>query len=67
MKLEELIKKTEGELGKILQDDREKLMQLRFDLAAGKVKNVREIRKVKKEIAQALTLLKAKPSLPEKQ
>jgi len=26
-------------------------------LAAGKVKNVREIRKVKKEIAQILTLL----------
>ena len=36
----------------------EKLRQLRFDLSAGKVKNVREIRKFKKEIAQILTLSK---------
>ncbi len=43
---------------KILKDDREKLKQLRFDLAAGKVKNVREIRKIKKEVARILTLLK---------
>jgi large subunit ribosomal protein L29 len=67
MKLEELRKKTKEELAKILQDDREKLRQLRFDLAAGKVKNVREIRKIKKEVAQALTLLKAEESLPKKQ
>jgi len=66
MKLEELRKKTKEEAGKILQDDREKLRQLRFDLAAGKVKNVREIRKIKKEIAQTLTLLKTKPSSSEK-
>ena len=66
MKLEELRKKTKEEAGKILQDDREKLRQLRFDLAAGKVKNVREIRKIKKEIAQTLTLLKTEPSSSEK-
>lgn len=56
--LEQLRKRTKEELQKILQDNREKLRQLRFDLAAGKVKNVREIRKVRKEIAQILTLLK---------
>ena len=79
MKLEELRKKTKEETRKILQDDREKLRQLRFDLAAGKVKNVREIRKTRKEIARALTLLKnelpkeakaarkVEPSLPEKE
>jgi large subunit ribosomal protein L29 len=66
MKLEELRKKTKEEADKILQDDREKLRQLRFDLAAGKVKNVREIRKIKKEIAQTLTLLKTKLSSSEK-
>ncbi|MDP3995633.1 MAG: 50S ribosomal protein L29 [bacterium] len=58
MKLEELRKKTEEEILKILQDNREKLRQLRFGLAAGKVKNVREIRKIKKEVARILTLLK---------
>jgi len=58
MKLEELKGKTESELKKMIQDWREKLRQLRFDLAAGKVKNVREIRIIKKNIARILTILK---------
>ena len=57
MKLVELRRKPKEELKKILQDNREKLRQLRFDLSAGKVKNVREIRHLKKEIAQILTLI----------
>ena len=57
MKLVELRRKQKEELKKILQDNREKLRQLRFDLSAGKVKNVREIRHLKKEIAQILTLI----------
>ncbi|MBM3258039.1 MAG: 50S ribosomal protein L29 [Candidatus Nealsonbacteria bacterium] len=56
-KIEELRKKPKEELLKILKDNREKARQLRFDLAAGKVKNVREIRRIKKEISQILTLL----------
>ncbi|MCK4453992.1 50S ribosomal protein L29 [Candidatus Parcubacteria bacterium] len=58
MKTKELQRKSQSELQHILIEDREKLRQLRFDLASGKVKNVREIRKIKKEIAQALTILK---------
>jgi len=58
MKLKELKEKNELELQKLLQESREKLRQLRFDLSAGKVKNVKEVRKLKKEIAQILTLLK---------
>ena len=58
MKITELRQKSESELQKILSDNREKLRQLRFDLAAGKVKNVREIRKIKKDIARILTMLK---------
>lgn len=42
----------------MLQDNREKLRQLKFDLASGKVKNVREIRQIKKDIARILTLSK---------
>lgn len=57
MKITELRQKPKGELHKILQDDREKLRQLRFDLVSGKIKNVREVRKIKKEIAQILTSL----------
>ena len=60
MKIEELKQKNQGELKKILEDSRERLRQLRFDLAAGKVKNVREIRQIKKDIARILTISKAK-------
>jgi len=58
MKIGELRQKSKPELQKLLTELRERLRQLRFDLAAGKVKNVREIRKIKKEIARILTLLK---------
>jgi len=52
--------KSKAEILKDLANYREKLANLKFDLAAGKVKNIREIRLVKKTIAQLLTLLKNK-------
>ena len=58
MKTRELQQKSKSELQKTLSDNREKLRQLRFDLSAGKIKNVREIRKIKKDIARILTILK---------
>jgi large subunit ribosomal protein L29 len=58
MKITELRQKSKPELQKLLQDNRDRLRQLHFDLAAGKVKNVREIRRIKKEIARILTILK---------
>jgi len=57
MKISEIKQKPKNELQKLLQDDRDNLRQLRFDLSAGKVKNVREIRKIKKDIARILTIL----------
>jgi large subunit ribosomal protein L29 len=60
MKVAELRQKSKSELEKILADNRERLRQLRFDLAAGKIKNVREIHLFKKDIARLLTLLKQK-------
>ncbi len=60
MRLAELRQKSKGELEKLLLDFRERLRQLRFDLASGKVKNVREIRHLKKDIARILTLIKEK-------
>ena len=56
MKIAELRQKSKMELQKILEDNQKKLRQLRFDLFAGKVKNVRAIRKIKKQIARILTL-----------
>ncbi|HDH31391.1 MAG TPA: 50S ribosomal protein L29 [Candidatus Wolfebacteria bacterium] len=43
------------ELRKNLADYHEKLRKLKFDLAAGKVKNIREIKAIKKSIARVLT------------
>lgn len=57
MKPSEIRQKSKEELNKLLQDKREKLRQFRFDLASGKVKNIREIRMVKKDIARILTIL----------
>ncbi|MCH7534512.1 MAG: 50S ribosomal protein L29 [Bacteroidetes bacterium] len=60
MKISELKSKSSGELQKTLAQKREKLRQLRFNLTAGKVKNVREIRSTRKDIARILTFLKGK-------
>lgn len=56
MKIQELRKKSKSEIEQLLKENREKLRQLRFDLAFNRLKNVREIRKVKKEIARILTI-----------
>lgn len=58
MKIRELKQKPKEELQKILIENREHLRVLRFNLLSGKVKNVREIRGIKKDIARILTLLK---------
>ncbi|MBU0476548.1 50S ribosomal protein L29 [Patescibacteria group bacterium] len=60
MKIKELKQNSKVELQKILIESREKIRQLRFDLASGKVKNVKEVRGTKKDIARLLTLLKSK-------
>jgi len=57
MKSSELKQKSQKELQKLLQNNQEKLRQFRFDLTSGKVKNVREIRQTKKDIARILTEL----------
>lgn len=47
-------------LKSLILEKKEKIRQLKFDLASGKVKNVREIRAQRKEIARIKTLLLAK-------
>lgn len=63
MKIKELKTLSNEELAKKIKDARERLRQLRFDLAAGKVKNVREIRQTRKEIARIKTLLNQKAEI----
>ncbi len=43
------------ELQKEIAAHRQKLADLKFELSAGKVKNIKEIKKVKMRIAQLLT------------
>ena len=55
--IKELKNKSIGELENIVRESGEKLRALRFDLAAGKVKNVNELHQNKKKIARAKTFL----------
>ena len=57
MEIKELKIKKEKELQSLLAEKREKLRLFKFDLASGKVKNVREIRSTRKDIAQVITIL----------
>lgn len=55
--IEQLKTKPVEELKKSLAEHKDKLWNLKTDLAAGKIKNVKEIKKIKKNIARELTLL----------
>ena len=56
--IQDLKIKSEAELNRLIKDDGEKLRALRFDLAAGKVKNVKTLHETKKAIARARTFLR---------
>lgn len=54
---QEIKNKPQAELSRDLLKCREDLQKLKFDLAAGKSKNVKEIRSTKKQIAIILTAI----------
>lgn len=60
MKAHEARKKTEKELQNLLAEHRKRLVELRFHAVQGKIKNVSEIKKVKRIIARIETVLKEK-------
>ena len=60
--IQEMKNRSMAELQKVVVDGTERLRALRFDLAAGKVKNVAELREVRKQIARAKTFLHAQAS-----
>ncbi|MEK7098172.1 MAG: 50S ribosomal protein L29 [Patescibacteria group bacterium] len=60
MEFKELQKKKESELHKLLAESRDALRNLRFRVASKQLKDIREVRIVKKTIAKILTLLNSK-------
>jgi ribosomal protein L29 len=58
--VEQFNSRNTKELQKQLNDNRDKLWSLKTDLVSGKVKNVREIKKLKRDIARILTVMKSK-------
>jgi len=66
MKASEIKRKSKEELGKLLQDLRRKLRDLRFRASSNKLKNVRQIKEVKKDIARILTITKRVGGNPPK-
>ena len=58
--MKELREKTIPELQEMEKGLKEKRQDLRFQLSAGKLKNVREIRLMRKDIAQILTVIQEK-------
>jgi ribosomal protein L29 len=58
--LKELKLKSVNELHKMLASNREKLRDLRFKVSQNQLKNIREMREVKKRISKILTLINQK-------
>ena len=55
--IQDLKVKSDAELMRLIKEDRDRLRALRFDLAAGKVKNVKALHDIKAAIARAMTFL----------
>ena len=66
MKAKDLQKRPTADLKKTVRELQDKLRELRFDLTAGKVKNIKEIRSTRREIARILTIVCQKENSLEK-
>lgn len=60
LKIKEIRQKSDNELEMMLRENREKMRQLHFDLASKKLKNTNELKMVRRQIAQILTIMKGK-------
>lgn len=59
-KIKEFIEKNKDELKNLLVGKKEQARTIRFNISSKQVKNNRELRNVKKDIARILTLINAK-------
>ena len=57
MDIKDLKKKTKAEMEKMLEEKKVALNAFKFGIAGSKIKNVREGRNIKREIARILTIL----------
>jgi ribosomal protein L29 len=57
VKIKEIREKNQKEIEKDLSELRNKLTKMKFDISGKQMKNHREIRKIKKDIAKILTVL----------
>ena len=55
--IQELKHRTPDEFARLVQESSEKLRQLKFDLAAGKVKDITGIRDLRKSLARMKTFI----------
>ena len=63
MKVEEIRKKTDKELQKLLAEQRDEMREVRFKVASRQFKNYKQINKIKKDISRILTVMKEKQLL----
>ncbi|MBI2574163.1 MAG: 50S ribosomal protein L29 [Candidatus Wildermuthbacteria bacterium] len=57
MNIQELRKQSARDFQRILQEERARVRQLRFDIAAGKTKQTKDLRDAKKTIARILSII----------
>jgi large subunit ribosomal protein L29 len=57
MKIKELREKNLEELKKLLDEKRDLVRKLRFDISSKQIKNNRDLRKNRKDVARILTLI----------
>ena len=58
MKIDDLKKKTKAEMDKMLEEKKITLNAFKFGIAGSKIKNVRDGRNIRRDIAQIITVLK---------
>lgn len=58
MRTKELRELNKNELARLLEEKKAKAVSLRFDISSKQLKNNREYRNTKKDIAKILTLLR---------
>ena len=59
-KIQEIRDMNEEQIKKFIDEKQTQAVKLRFDIASRQLKNHREYRTIKKEVAKALTILKEK-------
>ena len=60
MKSKDLAVKNKEELAKMIEEKKKRIEEVRFKAVSGGIKNVKELREDKKDIARILTILNKK-------